>query len=353
MPHSIPKTLTTRTQILDEAVEMVRHAFASGIRVPSATVEAVDRAQAADLHAADFDLRALVAAHERLARLVAPASPGTLVLMSRTEAGASRLATFLGPVPLVRRMAAAAGVCVLLFMAISLTSAINPDAESGGTSIYSSTGAALLFNEVFWLAAAGIGASFAMLFRVNEFIVNRTYDPAYESSYWVKFMVGVMAGFILVTVIPDNTPDLARPLLALLGGFSASAVHRILTRVVESVEAVFRGDPREAMVVREQSVAARAAEEAGQKRISIAAQLVQLQHQVAAGADGDAISKQIAALVSSLTVDETTVPDAPSPPAAAPPPVGGGTTEEAGEDAAPRADAVQVGAIVGEAQPAS
>jgi hypothetical protein len=353
MPHTAPKTLTTREQILDEAVEMLRHAFASGIRVPTATVEAVDRAQAADLHAPDFDLRALAAAHERLARLVAPASPGTLVMMSRAEAGASRLAAFLGPVPLVRRMAAAAVICVLLFMAISLTSAINPDAESGGTSIYSSRGAALLFNELFWLASAGIGASFAMLFRVNEFIVKRTYDPAYEPSYWVKFMVGVMAGFILVTVVPDNTPDLARPLLALLGGFSASAVHRILSRLVESVEAVFRGDPREEMAVREQSAVARAAEEAAQKRISVAAQLVQLQHQVAAGADGDAISKQIAALVSSLTADGTAAPDAvPSTPPS-PAAVDGTAAGATVADAEPRPDAIQVGAIVGEAQPAS
>ena len=57
------------------------------------------------------------------------------------------------------------------------------------------------------------------------------------------------AGFTLSELIDvHSTPtipgngDLTRPVLAMIGGFSATVVYRILSRLTETVEMLFQGD---------------------------------------------------------------------------------------------------------------
>jgi hypothetical protein len=343
----------TRRQLLEEAVEMLRYASSVGIAVPAPVVQTVDAFETAGSETPGLDLRPLVSAHGRLVKLVAPAAPGTLVFIARTRDTVPRFARWLGPVPLVRRMAAAALVSLGVFILLSIAHGI--DRASAALDFTETTGGALLLNELFWLASAGIGASFAMLFQVHEFIVKRNYDPAHEPSYWIKFMLGVVAGFILVAVLFPAGADtetaattagaFSRPLLAMLGGFSASLVHRILTRLVDTVEGLFRGDPRDAAAVRESAATARAAEEAGQARLAVAGKLVELQNRVAGGAAADDLSGEISAVIASL------VPDASGadllPPAAPAARDDDAEGDEAEAPAAGRAGSVQVGAVVG------
>jgi hypothetical protein len=338
-----------RDQILRECTEMVRYALSSGTRVSAALVETVDAARAAP-PAGTSDLGALAGAHERLAKLVAPATPRALVLFAeedRKEKGMLRLP---GPVRLVRRMALAALVSVTLFIGSSLSRYVSHDSGD----VLDSFGRALLVNEVFWLASAGVGASFAMLFQINEFIVNRSYDPKYESSYWIKFLIGVIAGFILVALVPLDGLEgevaaagtartataaqaLARPTLAMLGGFSASAVYRILNRLISTVESVFRADPREEAALREQAAGARAAEDAAAARLGVASRLVELRQQIAAGAAPEDVSRLLAEMVTAMVPVE---PAAAAQPAPARP-------DADPEDAAPPRDRIQVPSIVG------
>ena len=321
-----------RATLLREASEMVRYAFASGLAVPAATVETVERYE----HAAPGDapdLAPLVAAHARLAKLVAPATPGAIVLLA--DAGPPRRWGFLGPVPLVRRMTATALVCVAVFILISLSKSVT---HTSG-DIFESNGIGLLANEVFWLAAAGIGASFSLLFQVNQYIVTSTYDPRHEPSYWVKLILGVMAGFILVALVPlegrlqESTADLARPTLAMLGGYSASAVYRILNRLVEMVESLFRGDAKEMAAQQAQAAAQRAEGDAAQARLAVAGKLVELQRAVAAGSSADEVTARlreiVAALVPEAAPDPVPALAAPSAPAALPPAGGTAATEPA------------------------
>jgi hypothetical protein len=37
---------------------------------------------------------------------------------------------------------------------------------------------------------AGLGACFAALFLANRYIAEGTFDPKYESSYWIRFILG-------------------------------------------------------------------------------------------------------------------------------------------------------------------
>jgi hypothetical protein len=316
--HSLAKTSALREQVLHECIAMTRYALASGMAVPPAIANTVENARFAPADK-PMDMAPIVKAHDQLAKLVAPATPRALLVMGDEHSHGSRLA-WVGSVGLVRRMMGVAVACVLVFVALSLTAATTNSKTP--VTIDTNDGWILLINELYWMAAAGMGASFALLRQVNDFIVARTYDPKYEPTYWIKFLLGVMAGYILATLIPTvmGVKDLSAgpatlgvPMLALLGGFSASAVYRILTKLVESVESVFRDSPRDEAAQREKAAQAKAGEELSITRMNVAGQLVRLQQQLATGADSAALSQALGGILHSLV------------PAAAP--VDGGTPE--------------------------
>lgn len=348
-----------RDQILRECTEMVRHALSSGMRVAPSLVETVERGRTV---ADASDLSALTGAHERLAKLVAPATPGALVLFAEESTRERGRLSLPGSIRLVRWMMVAAVCSVGLFILSSLSKYVNHAAGD----VLDLSGRSLLTNEVFWLASAGVGASFAMLFQVNEFIVDRSYDPKYESSYWIKFMIGVIAGFILVALVPldgvagsqqggtaDAARALAKPTLAMLGGFSASAVYRILTRLMTTVESLFRADPREEAALREQAAGARAAEDAAATRLGVASRLVELRQQIAAGAAPADVSRLIAEMVTAMVPAEPTAAPAPAAPSvtvgttAQPAPAQPDPAAADATDAAPPPERIQVPALVG------
>lgn len=120
----------------------------------------------------------------------------------------------------------------------------------------------LLVQEAFLLSAAALGASFSALFKANSYVKDASFEPRYITTYWIRFVLGVIAGFILAMMIPldnfvqatgtvANTAEpnmgafafggMLHPLLALLGGYSASLVYRILDRLVIGLETIFKG----------------------------------------------------------------------------------------------------------------
>jgi hypothetical protein len=301
-----------REQLVREACSMVRHLVTNGTRVPPHLVNSTDQFEAA-LHAGKpVNMVALASAHERLARLVAPAKPGTLYLLDYSFHQAGRWSS-LGPVRLVRDLVKVALVCVAIFILLSVMALT--DAQPN-IQLVKFEVLRVIMERVFWLSAAGIGASFAMLFQLNDQIVSRTYDPDETASYWVKFFLGLVAGFILVALVPiDPTADtgaeaLGPPTIALLGGFSASAVYRILTRMVEALESIFSGGAREQAAVAEKAASARANEESVQGRMAVAGQLVDIQQRLAAGVPGGEAAAQLRKVVAGLlpTGDEAPAP---------------------------------------------
>ena len=320
MAASPAPSLSLRDHLLREAVAMVLHAFAQGKTVPTSVVDTVQQYESHPEGAPALDPAPLVLAHSRLTRIVAPATPRAIVILADDHASKGPLA-FLGPVALVRQLMVVAMICVVAFVFIGLTKN-----TTGPTSvtIVNAWGLRLLLNEMWWIAAAGVGASFAMLFQVSEYIGKCNYNPNYASTYWVKFLLGVMAGYILVALLPFDPQGqggghLMQPAIALLGGYSASAVYRILTRLVEAVETIFQGNARELIAEREQAAAARAFEEVSHARVRLAARLVDVQRQLALGTASDDVSASIRDIVASLT-PEAAEADAPvelPPPASA------------------------------------
>jgi|GEM_PF-6429367 len=124
----------------------------------------------------------------------------------------------------VKRMIATAAISTGAFVALSLA----PSVGETVATVQNSYGVPLLLNELFWLSAAAMGASFAMLLQASVARV-REND---ERSHGLQLIVSVMAGFILVSFVPVGAllriNGLSQPSLALLGAFLASMVFRFL-----------------------------------------------------------------------------------------------------------------------------
>lgn len=338
-PTSSPPVPTLQEQLVRESCSMVRRLVSSGSRVPPSLIQAAEGFERALEHRRPIDITALAGTHERLSRLVAPAKPGTLYLLDVSFHQQGQNPSSLGPVKLVRDLVRVAMVCVAVFIVLSvvvLTDAhaaidlFNVEPDPGQR-----VGAAgdnhtllvvkIILQRVFWLAAAGIGASFAMLFALNDEISSRTFDPDETPAYWVKFFLGVVAGFILVALVPidsgsgaegatSSTQALGPPTIALLGGFSASAVYRILTRMVEALESVFTGGAKEQAAAAEKAALGRAAEESSQARMAVAGQLVDIQQQLAAGMAPESAAGRLQQVVASLVPTSSELPaSAPAP----------------------------------------
>lgn len=336
MATRLSPTFGVREQLVRESIAMAQYALAAGKQITSATAATLEQARAAP-EGTTSDIAAITRVHDQLSKLVAPATPRALMLMG-DEHGAPRngLRAMLGPVGLVRRMMVAAIVSIVVFIGVSLTSYVNEP-----LTVQNSEGVKLLATELFWLSAAAMGASFAMLMQVSSYVVKRNYDPRYEPSYWIKFFLGVMAGFILVTLVPfdagrsatGSALSLAQPTFAMLGGFSASAVFRILTRLVEAVESVFRGDVKDEIARRENEALSKASEETSQVRMGLAAQVVQLQQDVSTGADAAALTARLREILGTLMPGTPT--DASAAPAAEAPPPAPEAEPEVTADTAP------------------
>jgi hypothetical protein len=151
-----------------------------------------------------------------------------------------------GPIRLVR--------CLLVLSLLSLSGLLLLGATeevtvaNSGTDIFALVGLPSLMNAGFLLCAASIGATFSALFRINLYIAATTYDPKYDASYWVQYGLGLIAGALLATLIPiadASGAAVTRPVLALVGGFSASLLYRVLDRLSRTVESVVAGHPTE------------------------------------------------------------------------------------------------------------
>jgi hypothetical protein len=181
--------------------------------------------------------------------------------------------------------------------------------------IFGHDGMELVLNILFLLAAAGLGAGFAGLFQANQYIANSTFDPKFESSYWIRIVLGLMAGVILSELIPldifgsgetegsataPSAEALGKPILALLGGFSAAAVYRIIARIIDSLESLVRGNSREATVAQEQAARAQLQSRLMQNRINLASNLTRLQQKLDSVAAPEELRQELDQVLNNL-----------------------------------------------------
>lgn len=193
--------------------------------------------------------------HLALGQLVAPARPGTLMLLHDERRKHPFLHSF-GAVPLSRKMLLLALLSLLLLLGAALSPDVNTENMAKG--VLNLQGSELLVNEMFLAAAAMVGATLANLKRLDQFISARTYDECCEGSYWTRLMMGLLSGVILSQLILGtsvgtgavaNVRDaqtvlgsVGQPVLALLGGFSGELVHNILAHFIALISNLLGGD---------------------------------------------------------------------------------------------------------------
>lgn len=295
-------------QLFTECQAMARYALASGIKVPGKMVCALE----VDEAAADFGeastsvgkLEYLVRVHVHLADLIAPAKPRTILLMDRQEQD-KKFYSFLGPVPLIRSLMLAAICFLALLVCVSLSEHVD-----GQVNWTKERGFALFLEELFLLSAAGLGATFSALFQANSYVVKGTFDPKYNTTYWTRIVLGLVAGMILAMLIPidmqpgDSLAELAKPTLAMLGGFSVTVVYTILSRLINTIESLVRGDSKDVVEEQTQLARRRTEEEVARNRLEVSTRLIDLRQQLLTGADPQELDKEMTKIINELMSDE-------------------------------------------------
>lgn len=238
----------------------------------------------------------------------------------------------LGPIALIRKLV----LVSILLLVVFLLTALSPDVNSVNGDVFTSSGMNLLVNEVFLLAAAGIGAAFAALFTASRYIARRTYDPQYESTYWIRFVLGLLAGIVLASLIPvkaDSTIGaFSRPLLALVGGFSAAVVFRILTRLVATLESLFQGDPHTSTDAIRERLLAEVKQRTSQDQLRLGTALIRIREQLASGATYDTVMGTLSRILDDLVpVDPLDTNEPPATPPERNPPASDPPAQTAGE----------------------
>ncbi len=288
---------------------MARHTMGSGKPVPAQILENLhlieqerrSRASGAGQDGSGLSTVNLLArTHRQLSQIVAPATPRTLLLLEEDKQDASAW-RFFGPIRIIRRLMGVAFFCLIVFIFTTLSPMV-----TGQVDFVNDSGVRLLLNELLLLSAAGIGASFAALFKVNGYVADGTYNPRYDSSYWARFGLGLLAGMVLGILIPidQSSHELGRPLLALLGGFSASVVYRLLARLVETLESLVQGETRQVIAQEKTAADMKAAQLVAATRVQMASDLVRVREQIRQGLDTDALQKQLDAILAGLLPDD-------------------------------------------------
>jgi hypothetical protein len=308
-------------QLYLECEAMAKYAFTSGLRVPSSVVQTIEsiivsgpeemmttdeqpKNGAETVHAEEADsvsdrdqrgvfIKKLAWAHDKLSQIVSPTTPQTILMLNK-EASKKRLLKFLGPIPLIRRLMVLACLATLLSIASSFAAKIYGNSGSAPTTISN------LFNLFSYLFAAAMGASFTSLYRANRFIVSGTFDLKYESSYWIRFILGVIAGVILASFLGEkffveskHLQHITKPTLAMLGGFSSEVVYRIITRLADTIESLVSGETKDIIASKERESEARWSEKALHSRLKLASFIMRVQQQFHDDEDPNKIKKNL------------------------------------------------------------
>lgn len=246
-------TKSLKQSLLEESYAMVTYLAANGHKVPENT-NTILNATLASLATLEIEESEVISIHNTLSKKVAPARPRTLWL-TLEESHKGKTYKLFSSVGLIRRMMITAIASLTCFILLSLSGKIN--SSTVDNTIFNSDGIELFIVLMFLISSAALGAVFGNLFQANKYIVENTFDPKYESSYWIRFVLGIIAGFLLAILIPipavgntetsTNMQVFSKPLLAMLGGFSSSLVYRILFRIVFALESMFVGKKDDAI----------------------------------------------------------------------------------------------------------
>lgn len=289
-----------RVQALGQCMTMAEKLLGSNKEVPPKTLEKLDSC-IASWEAGKYETEKIVEVHNTLSKLLAPATPYSIFFLYK-ERKQHVLARFFGPAPIIRRMALLSVISLIVFVSISASNLISPEQLESNFMLRNNM--AQLTTASFFIAAAAMGACFANLFRAYRYVSAGTYDPNLDGSYWVRIILGIIAGYILAELISLNFQSgFDKPLLALLGGFSGSAVFRILERFVRALEMVVQGDVNARIRASEVDAEARLRTQEMEHRQEYSIQLITLRDKLSQLNADDSVKNELDELIRSTFVE--------------------------------------------------
>ena len=243
--------LNLTKKILAEVEAMCHYATANGYKVPAnVTADAVAIVDGGLEEVVGDEAAKLAELHRRLTDIVSPAKPQTLKLML-DQRRRHPVLSVIGTVPIVRHIMVSSIFFLVMFVVIGQLPLINRENLHEG--ILNTDGWVTIAVLGYLVSCAGLGACFASLFRLNTYISQATYDNRYDPTYWASILLGVIAGLFISELLASmflasgssTIGNLGKPALALVGGFSANMVYKVLQRVVDTIESLFKGDQRD------------------------------------------------------------------------------------------------------------
>ena len=232
-------------QTLSEVNLMLRYALSEGLDIDNNTRQGIAALQqnmvsvSMPQPAGGPDIGSvfdqLISAHVALSKIIAPATPLSL---QATEPAGAWLGSLRRP-PLIATMIIVGAIAAIGFVVTNVLFGGESKSPAG--------------EKLIWCFAAALGAVFYVLFTALPYVKDRTFDPRYTPLYFIRFVLGVLAGLILAIVLASpmfnnnpNVKSLGGAVIALLGGFSTEGVYQILQRLVDVLLSAVRGDGSDA-----------------------------------------------------------------------------------------------------------
>jgi hypothetical protein len=291
--------------LIPELHAMVRFAMQKGKDVPPAVLNVYRYCpQDTDTPGSwqqrtDLPFSAVVESHAAMAKLVAPATPRSIRATQGKGDGGSLM-----DVPLLWRMMILGGISVLSYAV--LTVLVDAEVVQGVFGLG-------IVDQLRYVAGGALGASFFALFQAHKYVVNRTFDPAFNAEYWVRYALGVISGMVLANVVvvvgnadPGDIP-LTAAVVAILGGYSADAVNRILTRLVETLETFINGRNSDWLKTQQEMFKARAKARIGRQQLETVGELMGIKQRIAALPGGEEANEQLQEILDRLMTTDPEV----------------------------------------------
>lgn len=265
---------------------MLTYSLNNGKSLENAQIEILEQERS------EYSTDQLLNVYNYLLEVIKPMNPKTIFLLQEDEKRGV-FWKFLGPLPIVRQFMAIATLSLIALIVTSLSEEVN--VNSIQLSMLQGFGWNQVYRLTFLLSCASVGSSFYALFKINSYLAKQTFDAGSSYIYWSRFVLGLVSGLLLSelfvsivepmqhgvsTVGNDHSVDslsfLLKPVLAIIGGFSADLVYRILNKLVDTVESLFKGDMDDIVAQKEQHFELKAQEQNRKLKIQVAQQLLKV-----------------------------------------------------------------------------
>lgn len=227
------KTDEMRNNLVDEIQALVEYLLQSGIKIPDELSPRIEELMSEE--GKNKPLKSIISTYGEVSELIKPAIPRGIY--TKRDSTLSKLKQSPSIVWQMLWISIGALVCLI---AISASGGLTP--ENINSNPLEIKGASSYLPSLYILIAAALGASFFNLNSMYSYIVAGIYDPKYVSSYWVRLVLGIVAGYMIAQLVQlDINGIYDKTLLAILGGYSVEVVIWMLGRFIETLKTLIQG----------------------------------------------------------------------------------------------------------------